>query len=372
MRIAFFFYRPERTGSEVALCNLITYAANKGAEACVVSAEDGELLRQLPESVPVFVYDKWNWTQRAYAGISGRLRGNHNGFASFVHSRFAPDVWYVNTIVQPDYVFEAKRNNIKCVVHSHELEQMLAYVSEPATRVLISYPQLIVANSEASRKVLQLLGRRDAIEVCYETINPGLIDYDDHTARKLRHELKIGGDTFVWAMAGTLDPNKNPARFVSIATKLLGKGHNAHFIWPGGGDSGYRLYVKQLAQNSGFGEKISFIGPRTNDYYDWLNVADAVVITSFKESFSIVALEAAYLGKPVVSFDCGGVKEIIKQRMGVVIDSWNDDDLVYAMEQVMNGDVQFDSEVAKNRAREFSIAVQGERWLNLLTEYFGR
>ena len=37
---------------------------------------------------------------------------------------------------------------------------------------------------------------------------------------------------------------------------------------------------------------------------------------------------------------------------------------------VMNGDVRFDRAVAENRAREFSIELQGKRWLESLTNYF--
>jgi glycosyltransferase involved in cell wall biosynthesis len=371
MRIVFFMAHASRTGSEIALCNLIWHAVNNGIEACVACGEGGELLEQLPPNVPVFVYDRWDWPKRAYAGISRRLRGDGNGFSSLVHSRFAPDVWYVNTIIQADYIREAKQNDIKCVLHSHELDHMLTHVSKESTATLVSYPQLVVANSNASREVLKSLGRRDDIEVCYPTIDPLRIKPDDDNLRKLKQELAIGDQTFVWAMAGTLDPNKNPARFVAIAVELLSRGHDVHFIWLGSGDDGYSAYVKQKAQNSGFAEKITFSGARTDDYYDWLNVANAVVITSFKESFSLVAVEAAYLGKPVVSFDSGGVKEIVNQGMGIVIDSWNDADLIQAMEQMMSGDIPFDPVFAKNRVHEFSIEVQGQRWLDLLTKYFG-
>jgi L-malate glycosyltransferase len=371
MRIAFFIKRAARTGSEIALSNFIWYAVKNGVDVCVAARYGGELLDQLPPTVPVFVYDEWRWIKRKYAGLLRRLRGDGNGFTSFVHATFAPDLWYVNTIVQPDCVWEAKRKGIKCVLHSHELEHMLTHVSEESAAILVGYPQLILATSNASRQVLECVGRRGDIEVCYPSINPLLIKPDSDNVKKLRRELTVGDETFVWAMAGTLDPNKNPARFVSIALELLRKGHDVHFIWLGDFDSVYALYVKQMAQQSGFAEKITFLGARTHDYYDWLNAADAVVITSFKESFSLIAVEAAYLGKPVVSFDSGGISEIMREGMGVVIDSWNDTDLIQAMVRLMNGEIRFDPEVAHNRAGEFSIDVQGQRWLQLLTRYFG-
>jgi glycosyltransferase involved in cell wall biosynthesis len=370
MRIAFFIKRASRTGSEIALCNLIWYAVNNGVEACVACREGGELLNQLPPNIPVYVYGEWGWAKRTYAGVSRRARGDGNGFTSFVQSKFAPDVWYVNTIIQPDCVSEAKNKGLKCVLHSHELEHMLNHMAQADAATLVSYPQLILATSNACRRVLQDLGRDHDIEVCYPSINPRLLQPDDNKTRNLRRELSIGEKTFVWAMAGTVDPNKNPARFVSIARELLRRGEDVHFIWLGSDKDSYALYIKRKAQGSGFSEKITFAGARTDDYYEWLNVANGVLITSFKESFSLVALEAAYLRKPVVSFDNGGIREVMREGMGIIVDSWNDTDLMQAILRVMNDEIRFDPLVARNRACEFTIEVQGKRWLELLKRYF--
>jgi glycosyltransferase involved in cell wall biosynthesis len=171
-------------------------------------------------------------------------------------------------------------------------------------------------------------------------------------------------------MAGTLDPNKNPLRFIEIARQMLKADLNVHFIWIGGGETGYGLYVKQKAREAGLAAKVSFLGEKTEDYYDWLNAANGLVVTSFKESFSIVSVEAAHLGKPIVSFDCGGVKEIVRDGMGAVIDSWNNADLIQTMVAVMKGEIFFDPQVSKERVREFFIDVQGERWVELMRKHF--
>jgi len=370
MRVAFFIKRASRTGSEIVLSNLIRYGVANGLEAFVACEKGGAILSELPTGVPVTVYDDWQSMQRTYAGVMRRLRGDANGFTSYIDARYKPDIWYVNTIIQPYIVMEAQRKNVRCVLHSHELEQMLAHLTEEEAAALTSYPQLILTGSEAARQVLRSLGRETDIHVCYDNIDPERIRFDSDTSLKLRRQLGVSAKTFVWAMAGTLDPNKNPARFVSIAVELLRRGQDVHFIWLGGFDSGYSLYVKQMVRNSGFAENVTFLGPLTDDYYDWLNVANGLVLTSFKDCFPLVMIEAAYLGKPIVSFNSGGVKEFIREGMGMVVDSWNDDDLINAMLRVMSGDIRFDPAVAKSRAAEFSVEAQGKRWLELLTTYF--
>ena len=370
MRIAFFMKRASRTGSEIVLCNFIRYGVANGLEALVACEKGGEVLSQLPAGVPAVVYEDWQSMQRTYAGAMRRLRGDRNGFTSYIEAKYKPDLWYVNTIIQPHIVLEAQRKKVKCVLHSHELEHMLAQLTEAETTALVRYPQLILTGSQAALEVLRRLGRHSDIHVSYDNIDAERINFDNETTRKLRRGLGISDETFVWAMSGTMDPNKNPARFVSVGIELLRRGHDVHFIWLGGLDSGYSLYVKEMVRNSGCADRITFLGHLTDDCYDWLNVAQGVILTSFKDCFPLVMIEAAYLGKPIVSFNSGGVKEFVRDGVGVVVDSWNDCDLINAMLKVMNREIPFDAAVAKSRAAEFSIAVQGKRWLALLTDYF--
>jgi glycosyltransferase involved in cell wall biosynthesis len=370
MRILFFMLMGKRTGSEVALYNLICHAAGEGFEMAVACSEEGELLKQLPASVPVFVYEKWGWAQRAYAGVYRRLLDEENSFTISIHRKFKPDLWYINTVTQAALVRQAKKHHIPCVLHTHELEQMLAPLNESDTTTMVSYPRLVIASSEAAADVFRLLGRRDHLGVCYATINPARIKWSPERSKEIRRSLGIADETFVWATVANFDPNKNPVRFVEVAGEVLRQGSDAHFLWIGGGQSGYSLYVKVKASELGIAGKVSFTGARAEDYYDWLNAADGLLVTSYKESFSIASVEAAYLGKPVVSFDCRGVREIVREGMGIVIDSWNDADLVRAMLAVMKGEIHFDARLSAERVREFYIDAQGPRWASLMREHF--
>ena len=362
-----------RTGSEVALWNLIRYATASGWQAGVVSREEGDLLKELPPEVPVFVYYRLNLLRRTLFSARRRLGGQADDrFLKAVNERFKPDIWYVNTILQPDVVIQSARRQIPCVLHTHELEQILERVQETELNALIQTPRLVVACSDAARNVFKTLGRSDRVEVCYETIDSERIKWSDDRSVELRKSLGVTDGTFIWAMTGTLDANKNPVRFAEIAARMVESTPDVHFLWIGKGDSAYAAFARARARALRVDGKVSFVGEQTDDYYNYLNAANGVVITSFKESFSLTAAEAAYLGKPVGSFNCGGVKEIISDRMGVVIDSWNNDDLIRAMEGVMCGEIPFDPLVSRERVKEFSLEVQGARWKGFLQEYFGQ
>ena len=293
-------------------------------------------------------------------------------FILAAHYKIRPDVWYVNTVMQPDVIKWAKRERIPCILHTHELAHMLHSLNKEEMSECVNYPSLILASSQAAKDVFSTLGRERDIEVCYPPLNPAEIKTDAQAAQRLRASLGIPDETFIWLMAGSLDPNKNPVRLVQIAQEMLRAGLNAHFIWLGWGESGYSSYTQAYAKNLGVSEKISWLMVPKYDYYDCLNAADGFVLTSSHESFSIVSAEAAYLGKPIVAFDCGGVAEIVKPRMGIVIKSWNNSDLITAMAAIMSGQTDFDPAVSRTRVREFFIEAQGERWLRIVRKYFAK
>ena len=372
MRILFFLRTGERTGSEVALYNYIRHAAASGWEVGVACEVEAELLREMPPGVRTFVY--------GHGALGLRRRLYERGLRAFskvedilslaaVHERFRPDAWYVNTCLQPRIVAQARRNRIPCLLHTHELEQILVHVSDADMRLMVEDPSLVVAGSVAARDVFRTLGRDAGMEVCYANIDTSAIRPDEERAREVRRSLGAGEGTFVWAMSGTLDPNKNPVRFVEVAAEMLRAGHDARFLWIGAGGSGYARYAEERARTLGVADRVTWVGERRGDYYDHLGAADGLLLTSYKESFSLVTAEAAYLGKPVVSFDCGGVREIVGPRMGIIVESWNDSDLIAAMLRVMRGEAGFDPRAASERAAEFDLGLLGPRWESVVREH---
>ena len=157
--------------------------------------------------------------------------------------------------------------------------------------------------------------------------------------------------------------------FVRIASEILKREPETRFIWIGGEDTGYSYYAKALATSLKTERNIVWISERVEDYFDYLNVADGFVMTSSDESLSIVTLEAAALGKPFVSFNSGGPREIFRDGMGVVVNSWNVEDMAAAMLQVMRGDVYVNADVSRRRAAEFDVSLLVKQWERIVRNY---
>ena len=374
MKVLFFTQSLGRTGSEMMLYNLIRNANRGEFRMAVAAAAEGELLSRLPPDVPRSVYNRADATgllrragRRAARALSGRAEEWLAGFAR----EYEGYVWYINSLVQPYVLRQARRFGVECVVHSHEMEHMLWEMEEEDARNLVEYPRLVVACSDASADVLRQLGRRGALEVCRETVALQDVVSSAEGARAVRRRLNVDDGTFLWAMSGSIDPNKNPIAFMDAAREMARRGRDAHFMWLGGGGRGYRPYVEGRSELLGLGGRVSWVGARRDDYYDHLNAADGFVLTSLRDSFPLVMIEAAALGKPIVSFNSGGVREFVRPGMGVVIDSWNTSDLCDALAAVMNGETPFDPAVARARAAEFDVRPQASRWEEIMRAHFG-
>ena len=390
-RLLCFFLTGGRTGSEIALYNLITHADRQTIEIAATCYKGGELMKALPEDIRYFDYSTSPARTIAVASSVRRTTGRaldsvyhrayyllHGGPPPLreatslerimqIQETFRPDLWYINTVVQPLVLDLAHSLNIPCIVHSHELEGMLIGLTPESVARMVSYPKLIIASSHAAAAMMTGLGRREQIEVCYPTIDISRIKSTQGAAAEVRAHLGVPSDVFLWAMSGAQDPNKNPLLFVEVARSMIALDPRVHFMWIGGLETGYSIYVKEYAKSLGLDRHISWVPAQGEGYYDFLNAIDGFVLTSSRESFSLVTVEAAALGKPVVAFDCGGINEIFRPAMGILIEnSRSASDLVSAMHKVMRGEAGFDAQTARERAASFDVSVGVKPWENLV------
>jgi glycosyltransferase involved in cell wall biosynthesis len=377
-KILFFTPSCHRTGSEIVLYNLISNIDKSKFKAVgVVTYLKGELLSQFEPDI--FTID----FEHSYPQILPLLerlkikafkQDFYQQFLTKIHKKLKPDIWYINTIIQSEVLYAAKLLDIPCIVHSHELEQMLTNLSADYIELLISYPKLIIACSKTAEKVLKRLGRNDNIEVCYPSIDTSFLDqYTDPDCKvRFREKYNLPQNAFIWLMSGTTDTNKNPIRFIELAKIIIEQYPNVYFIWLGSDSkSAMNTYLTQYSNELGISKKIRWVDSlKQKEYYQYFTTVDSLILTSSRESFSIVTLEAMYLGKPVISLDCGGPSEIIIKDTGQIIDSWDNGTIAKAMIEVMSRKTDYNCITAKQQSSIFSITNQAKNWNKILLKYF--
>lgn len=130
--------------------------------------------------------------------------------------------------------------------------------------------------------------------------------HDPEARRRLRADLGLGDDAFVWLSVGRLEPPKEfPVLLRAVAAARPRAGALRLLVAGSGPD---RAALEAQARELGSGEAVRFLGPR-DDVPALLSAADAFVLASAWEGLPMVLLEAGAAGLPVVASDVGGVRE---------------------------------------------------------------
>jgi len=139
---------------------------------------------------------------------------------------------------------------------------------------------------------------------------PGVRTQD---ARELRARLGIGEDRLVAAFVGSEWPRKGLAELMRALAITAGW----DLMVAGSGD---REHYQELAEQLGIGQAVHWLGV-TSDVQLVYQVADAFVLPTSYETFSLVSFEAAASGLPVLATPVNGVRELIEDgRNGFLID----------------------------------------------------
>ncbi|MFC1949365.1 glycosyltransferase [Chloroflexota bacterium] len=137
----------------------------------------------------------------------------------------------------------------------------------------------------------------------------------------VRQELGLTNEKII-LFVGRIEPLKGLEQLLK-AIPLLRNSQGARLVIIGG-DENSQTEVERLeglSRHLGIEESVTFLGSikqeRLPYYY---SAADTCVLSSYYESFGLVALESLACGTPVVSTDVGNLKDIIRQgETGYVI-----------------------------------------------------
>jgi glycosyltransferase involved in cell wall biosynthesis len=150
---------------------------------------------------------------------------------------------------------------------------------------------------------------------------------------RTRARLALGIDNkFFWLAVGRLVAQKDYPNLFGALEQMEGDSFAVAVAGSGPLDAALRAECERRGLNG----KVRFLGAR-EDIRDLYNAADAFVMSSEFEGFSMALLEAACTELPIVATDAGGNREIVcDQTTGFLVPTNNSRELAKAMKQVMD------------------------------------
>lgn len=161
---------------------------------------------------------------------------------------------------------------------------------------------------------------RDKVKVIHNALDIDEFSPEKNTKR-LRTELKLPNDAVIFGSQGRVLPRKGYVEMVHAASKVLKElseedRKRCHFVVLGDTPEDIRpdhlAECRELVRNMNLTPWISFLGfqPDVKPYVADFDVA--VVPSVYPDPLPRSVIESMAMGKPVIAFDMGGVKEMVR------------------------------------------------------------
>lgn len=156
----------------------------------------------------------------------------------------------------------------------------------------------------------------------YQTIYSGM-DVDAFlnpppTREAVRRELGLRDEHVAFATVARLFERKGHDDILAAAPEILAANPNVRFVFIGDGILRERLEAD--AERLGVRQAIHFTGLVPPDRIpELLNAVDAVVHPSLREGLARVLPQALLVGRPVISYDIDGAREVVLPQTGLLL-----------------------------------------------------
>jgi glycosyltransferase involved in cell wall biosynthesis len=200
-------------------------------------------------------------------------------------------------------------------------------------------------------------------QVIYNSVDPQLLAASGEDVKRVREELGLPPDAFIYLNVGRLDPQKNHKLLFHAFREAAEEVPNSYLLLAGVGR--LEAELKKLAIDLGIDKKTLFLG-RRSDVGALLELADAFVFPSFFEGHPVALLEAMFKSLPSIASRIEVFEEVIDEgQTGLLVDPNSVDELKKAMVELYKNEPlrKLLAEKALSEARaKYDISVIIKQW----------
>jgi glycosyltransferase involved in cell wall biosynthesis len=297
-------------------------AALPGATVRIVSPQDGPMRRMFAEAgMTVDVIDVGPVHETATPAEFHLALSHATAAIPWAEN----DLVIANTMVSFWAIHAARQANKPTLLYVHEssgvrrffepdLDPALFPVIEDAFRLATR----VVFTADSSRRVFNHLGDRGNFMLLPSWVDAGRIDAfaAAHPAAALRRKHGFDPDAVLVVNIGSVCERKGQHVFIQAAELLktelgvLYPGRKIQFVMVGARPGLFLQTLEEEIARLGLGDFTVF-APETGEIFDYYQLADIFVCTSFEESFPRVLLESAVFRRHIVTTDVNGIAEML-------------------------------------------------------------
>ena len=230
-----------------------------------------------------------------------------------------------------------------------------------------AYGQIVCVSQTAKESFVQLFGREEDVAVLYNTVDDTAIrEKALAVLPKLPEKRRL---TVV--SVGRLSREKQFDLLLRVHKRLLQEGLD-HDLWIVGEGVQRSLLEKQIMED-GLTDSVQICGYQPNPY-PFMQAADLLACSSRYEGLSTFVTEGLILGKPVVTTDCSGMRELLgASEYGMIVENSEEALLNGMRSMIMNPSLRTEyAAKATSRGKQFSareLTAKAEAYfINLLEE----
>lgn len=151
---------------------------------------------------------------------------------------------------------------------------------------------------------------QEQIQTLYNRINVDLVKSELLTKQEAREKLHLPLNDWIIGSVGRIHPDKDPQTLIrGFAKALPSLPDNAKLCFIGKGR--LEAELKTLVQELNINDNVLFLGP-IPEARRYFRAFDVFALSSDREPFGMVFLEAMAAELPIICTDCGGGAEIIE------------------------------------------------------------
>lgn len=324
IKILYLHAGAELYGADKILLELLTNINKKEFEPIVILPNNGPLVEKIESkdiNVQILPYPI---VRRKFFTLIGILKYGYEYFKyGFILSKFVKknhiDIVHINTTAVLEGAFIKIITRVPIIWHIHEIILSPKAMFKFFSFMIQKFSDKIVTVSDATRKRLlqSNIVKSQKIKTIYNGIESSKVVAieKERVIEILKTNLSIPQNAKVVGMIGRINSWKGQADFVKSLEVVFSKSNNVHAVIVGGVFSGeeYRLQnLRSIISNSQNSNRIHIVdfSPNVSEFYALFDIF--VLPSTRPDPFPTVVLEAMANKLPIVSYNHGGVSEMIE------------------------------------------------------------